>query len=190
MPIHTTADVPLVHTGFVALREALKDTESQSSSPKSPGIPYSDLTVGVPREIFPSERRVSVTPQGVATLLKKGFKAVHVASGAGAEASFRDEDYVAAGAVVGGAGGGKDQDPYLADIVLKVRPPLLDRGELDVMKKGSTVISFLYPAQNKELVEELRERGITSFGETPFSLSLPQPYTHHGVRVVLSEVHG
>lgn len=171
MPILATADAPPVHTGPVVLKEVLKDAESQTSSLKSPGIPYSDLTVGVPREIFPSERRVSVTPQGVATLLKKGFKAVHVASGAGAEASFRDEDYVAAGAVVGGEGGGKDQNPYQADIVLKVRPPLLDRGELDGMKEGSTVISFLYPAQNKELVEELRGRGITSFGRCHFSLS-------------------
>jgi NAD(P) transhydrogenase len=166
----------------VALREVLKSAESQTSSLKPPGVPYSDLTVGVPREIFPSERRVSVTPQGVATLLKKGFKAVHVASGAGAEASFRDEDYVAAGAVIGGAAGGKDQNPYQADIVLKVRPPLLDRGEVDRLKEGSTVISFLYPAQNKELVEELQQRGITSFGGCHFSIPLCKLRIHHGCR--------
>jgi NAD(P) transhydrogenase len=50
-----------------------------------------------------------------------------------------------------------------ADIVLKVRPPSADNAEITGMKEGSTLISFLYPAQNKSLVSALQERGITSF---------------------------
>ncbi|ORX38067.1 NAD(P) transhydrogenase beta subunit-domain-containing protein [Kockovaella imperatae] len=128
-----------------------------SSSVAVPGTPYSELTVGIPKEVFPNERRVAITPAGVATLLKKGFKQVYVSPDAGAEASFRDEDYIAAGAKIG-------SDPYSADIVLKVRPPNVESGELDAMKEGSTLISFLYPAQNPTIVEELKKRGITSFG--------------------------
>ena len=129
-----------------------------SSTPVSdpPGIPYSQLTIGIPRETLPNERRVAVSPAGVATLLKKGFGAVHVSPGAGAESSFRDEDYAAAGAKL-------DQNPIKADLVLKVRPPNLDAGDLKSMKDGSTLISFLYPAQNPTIIEELRSRGITSF---------------------------
>ncbi|EIW73382.1 hypothetical protein TREMEDRAFT_70959 [Tremella mesenterica DSM 1558] len=133
-------------------------SSTTSASPPLPsGVPYSHLTVGVPREIFPNERRVSVTPQGVSTLLKKGFSKVLVSPGAGAEASFRDEDYSKAGATL-------DSNPFLADIVLKVRPPMLDGGEVDALKDGSTLISFLYPGINTELVEHLKKKGVTSFG--------------------------
>jgi len=81
---------------------------------------------------------------------------VVVAPGAGAEASFRDEDYTKAGADLSG-------DPYASDIVLKVRPPILDKNELKKMKGGSTLISFLYPAQNPKIVDEMKERVLTSF---------------------------
>lgn len=123
-----------------------------------PGTPYSSLTIGIPLETYPDERRVSVTPTGVSTLLKKGFKKVIVSPGAGERASFRDEDYLKAGADL-------SLDPFKSDIVLKVRPPILekDKDELRNMRKGSTLIGFLYPAQNKTLVEEIRERGLTSF---------------------------
>lgn len=121
----------------------------------------------MPKEIFPLERRVSVTPAGVATLLKKGFNKVIVAPGAGAEASFPDSEYTKAGADL-------SSDPYKADIILKVRPPLLEDGstlsgsttsnEVASINPDSTLISFLYPAQNKALVSELQAKNITSFG--------------------------
>jgi NAD(P) transhydrogenase len=88
-------------------------------------------------------------------LLKKGFKAVHIPSGAGAAASFRDQDYLDAGARL-------VDTPYDSDIVLKVRPP--DEKEISSLAPGSTIISFLYPAQNKPLVEKLKDAGVTSFG--------------------------
>lgn len=115
------------------------------------------MTIGVPRETYPSERRVAVSPTSVQALLKKGFSRVLVSPGAGIEASFRDEDYVKAGATV-------SENPISeADIVLKVRPPSADNAEIAGMKEGSTLISFLYPAQNKSLVTALQERNVTSF---------------------------
>lgn len=50
-----------------------------------------------------------------------------------------------------------------ADIVLKVRAPASESGEINALQPGSTLISFLQPAQNKSLIEQLRERNVTSF---------------------------
>ncbi|KZV80845.1 putative NAD(P) transhydrogenase mitochondrial precursor [Exidia glandulosa HHB12029] len=126
------------------------------------GIPYSELTVGIPKEAFPGERRVAITPQNVALLLKKGFKRVLVEDGAATEAQFTTTQLKAAGATIA------DRNTVLgdSDIVLKVRPPLLpgENDEMDRLKKGSTLISFVYPAQNPQLLEQLSKREITLFG--------------------------
>ncbi len=114
------------------------------------GTPYASLTVGVPTGNLPSERRVALSPASVAQLLKKGFKDVLVQPSAGEQASFRDEDYTKAGAKLADPG-----QVWAADVVLKVRPrPSGD--EVKSLKEGSTMIGFLYPAQNKELVEDLK----------------------------------
>ncbi|KAK1717515.1 alanine dehydrogenase/PNT, N-terminal domain-containing protein, partial [Colletotrichum acutatum] len=63
-------------------------------------VPYAQLTVGVPKEIYLNERRVALTPQNVALLLKKGFAKVLVERGAGASADFPDEAYDRAGATL------------------------------------------------------------------------------------------
>ncbi|KAF4576779.1 hypothetical protein EYR36_000624 [Pleurotus pulmonarius] len=125
---------------------------------KPAGIPYSSLTVGVPREIFPNERRVALTPQNVALLRKKGFSKVLVEQNAGTEAQFLDEHYVTAGATLVS----REQLLKETDILLKVRPPL--RGQEDEqVKEGSTIISFLYPTQNKSIVEALASRNVNAF---------------------------
>lgn len=124
-------------------------------------IPYSALTVGIPREIYPNERRVAITPQNAALLLKKGFGRVLVERGAGAQAQFTDEAYRNAGATLA--------EPTTvwsdSDVVLKVRAPSVDSGsnEVDVMRKGGTLFSFIYPAQNPQIVNALATRGVTSF---------------------------
>lgn len=119
-----------------------------------PGIPYQNLTVGVPRETYPSENRVAVTPAGVATLLKKGFGRVLVERGSGAAANFPDDAYAAAGATI------SDAHKIKADITLRVRPPTLEQAA--ALNANSTLISFLYPAVNPELVEALRKGGVNS----------------------------
>lgn len=118
------------------------------------GIPYKDLTIGVPRERMDAENRVAVTPAGVATLLKKGFAGVIVEPGAGALAQFPDDAYVAAGAKIG-------DNALKEDIVLKLRPPSVDQAS--EFTPEQTLISFLYPAVNKDVVEALRKSGTTSF---------------------------
>ncbi|KAL0946607.1 hypothetical protein HGRIS_012805 [Hohenbuehelia grisea] len=155
-------------SSFVAAAPARKHHRSfhssvqcwNESSPaeKPQGTPYSSLTVGVPREIFPNECRVSVTPQNVALLRKKGFNEVLVEQHAGAKAQFTDEQYKASGATLVS----REELFKRTDIMLKVRPPLHGQ-EAEYVKEGSTVISFLYPAQNKAIVETLASRKVNAF---------------------------
>jgi NAD(P) transhydrogenase len=122
---------------------------------------YKDLTVGIVRETYPNERRVAITPQNATLLLKKGFARVLVEHGAGVEAQFTDQAYERAGVAL------VERDTVWseADILLKVRPPSVDgaQSEIELMRQGGTIISFLYPAQNKHVVERLSSRGATSF---------------------------
>jgi len=101
---------------------------------------------------------VALTPQNAALLLKKGFKEVLVERSAGAEAKFLDEQYTTAGAKLVS----KEELFGASDILLKVRPPILGQ-EADSIKEGSTVVSFLYPAQNKPIVDVLSSRKVNAF---------------------------
>jgi NAD(P) transhydrogenase len=127
-------------------------------APISSGVPYSSLTIGVVRETYENERRVAITPQNAALLFKKGFGRVLVEPGAGIEAQFPDESYEAVGVTL------KNRDDVWSesDIVLKVRAPN-NEGELDIVRPGGTIISFLYPANNFDTVAKLAKRGATSF---------------------------
>lgn len=123
-----------------------------------PTTPYGELSVGVPKEVYPGERRVAVTPANVVALLKKGYSKILVERGAGAQADFLDEAYSKAGATLVD---GPQSIWSQANIVLKVRGPTLD--EVEHIKTGQTIISLLQPAQNKELVQKIADRGATSF---------------------------
>uniref|UniRef100_A0A673A8G9 proton-translocating NAD(P)(+) transhydrogenase n=1 Tax=Sphaeramia orbicularis TaxID=375764 RepID=A0A673A8G9_9TELE len=123
------------------------------------GIPYKQLTVGVPKEIFQNERRVALSPAGVQALIKQGFNVV-VESGAGESSKFPDEQYTQAGATV------KDlKDVMASDVVVKVRAPIfnptLGVHEVEMMKDAATLISFVYPAQNPELMDMLSQKKAT-----------------------------
>jgi NAD(P) transhydrogenase subunit alpha len=113
------------------------------------------MKIGVPKENFPGERRVATTPDVAAQLQKLGFE-VAVESGAGAESSFSDEAYRAAGCEVLGSAAEVWSG---SDIVMKVRAP--DDEEAAGLKAGQTLISFLWPAQNPELLKKLTDTGAT-----------------------------
>ena len=108
--------------------------------------------IGVPRESAPGEKRVATVPEAVEKLIKLGFR-VAVQSGAGDAANFADDTYRAAGAEIVG-------DVWSsADIVFKVRAP--STAEVGLMHQGQTLISFIWPAQNPELMRELAARRVT-----------------------------
>jgi NAD(P) transhydrogenase subunit alpha len=119
------------------------------------------ITVGIPKEIYPNERRVAATPDTVQKIRKLGLDVV-VEAGAGEESNFPDGAYVSAGATIANAA---EEVWAAADIVLKVRGPMFRPGttvhEADLMKAGATLISFFWPAQNKELIERMAKRKVT-----------------------------
>ncbi|MGK2927249.1 MAG: Re/Si-specific NAD(P)(+) transhydrogenase subunit alpha, partial [Lysobacterales bacterium] len=114
------------------------------------------MKIGVPREIYAGEKRVATTPDVAAQLIKLGF-AVAVESQAGAAANFSDAAYAAAGCSIAP---NADEIWSGSDIILKVRGPSTE--EAARLKAGQTLISFLYPAQNPELLQQLTERGVTA----------------------------
>ncbi len=121
-------------------------------------------TIGIPKEIHPGEKRVAATPDTILKLKKLGFD-VTVESGAGHGINAANSEYREAGGVVI-----KDTKELwaTADVVLKVRPPEenteLGVNEADLLKTGATLIGFVWPAQNKEILERLSKRKATVFG--------------------------
>ena len=113
------------------------------------------LTIGVPREVFAGEKRVATVPDVVAKLVRLGFRVV-VESGAGSAANFDDQTYIDAGAEIAPDTSGLWST---SDIVFKVRPPLSD--EVQLLKEGATLISFIWPAQNPELMQQLAARKVS-----------------------------
>ncbi len=113
------------------------------------------LLIGVPTETAAGEKRVATVPDVVSKLTKLGFS-VAVQSGAGDAANFGDDAYRAAGAqIVPTAEALWGQ----ADIVFKVRPPTPQ--EVALMREGGTLIGFVWPAQNPQLMEQLAAKKAT-----------------------------
>jgi NAD(P) transhydrogenase subunit alpha len=120
------------------------------------------MRIGVPKEIHPGERRVATTPAVAAELRALGFE-VCIESGAGSAASYGDRDYEAAGVSV------VDTAARLwesSDIILKVRAPAAGghaaQDEVANLRRGQTLVAFLWPAQHPELLQRLAGQGVTA----------------------------
>lgn len=111
------------------------------------------MRIGIPRERLANEARVAATPKTVEQLLKLGFT-VAIENGAGKLASFDDAAFQQAGAEIVGY-----EDIWQSDVILKVNAP--EDEEIALMNPGSTLISFIWPAQNQDLLQKLAERQVT-----------------------------
>jgi NAD(P) transhydrogenase subunit alpha len=114
------------------------------------------MKIAVPHERAPGERRVALTPEIVAKLIKSG-NTVAVEHDAGASAGFPDAAYTAAGATIAPTYDALAAD---ADIVVRVTKPA--DAELDAMRKGAMVIGFLAPLGDPRSVERYATRGLTA----------------------------
>lgn len=110
------------------------------------------MIIGVPKESFTGETRVSATPKTVVQLKKLGFEVV-VESGAGDKASYTDPMYTDAGATVASA-----DEVWKSDIIYKVNAATDE--EISKIKEGTILVSFLYPAQNSDLLKTLSQKKI------------------------------
>ncbi len=111
------------------------------------------MIIGIPKESFEGEKRVSASPKSVITLIKMGF-VVHIEEQAGFEANFSNEAYQHAG-----AGIVDKASAWQADLVLKVNAPTDE--EISLLKEGATLVSFIAPAQNPDLLQKLSDARIT-----------------------------
>ncbi|MDD4928009.1 MAG: Re/Si-specific NAD(P)(+) transhydrogenase subunit alpha [Gallionella sp.] len=113
------------------------------------------MRIGIPAETYAGEKRVATVPEIAEKLIKLGFS-VAVESGAGDGANFSDDAYRTAGAqIVEGAARLWAQ----SDIVFKVTVPT--RAEVELMPDGITLIGFIWPAQNTELMQQLAGKRAT-----------------------------
>ena len=112
------------------------------------------MVVAVPKETMPGENRVALAPDVVSKIIKAGFK-VNIEKAAGLRAGFTDDKYSEAGADI------IDNASALyssGDIVLKVQRP--SDNEINLMKKDSLLIAFMYPLHYPETVRECSEKGV------------------------------
>ena len=119
------------------------------------------MKIAIPAEIHRREKRMATSPEVIEKFVAAGFEVV-VESGAGNGASIGDDVFRDKGAEIA-----RDTESAWADadIILKVRPPEYNkevgRHEIDMMKEGAHLISFVWPAQNEELLQQLAERKLT-----------------------------
>lgn len=112
------------------------------------------MQIGIPREIQENENRVAATPKTVELLIKQGFTFL-VETNAGTAASFSDQAYQDSGAEIGT----DNELVWQSDIIFKVNAPT--DNEIGQMKEGATLVSFIWPAQNPELLEKLTAKKIS-----------------------------
>jgi NAD(P) transhydrogenase subunit alpha len=110
------------------------------------------MTVGVPKETAPGERRVALVPEVVKKLVGKGLE-VLVEPGAGVQALIPDSHFEEAGAKLG--------DPWGADVVVKVNPPSSE--EIGKVRKDGILVGFLAPRTQPETIAALKSAGVTAF---------------------------
>lgn len=110
------------------------------------------MQIGVPKETLAGETRVAASPKSVEQLLKLGFD-VNIESKAGDLASFDDIAFKSFGANIV-----TKDEVWQSDIILKVNAP--SDTEIELIKEGATLISFIWPAQNAELMEKLSSRKV------------------------------
>lgn len=114
------------------------------------------MNVGIPKELLPEEHRVAASPETVIRLKKQGFE-VLIETGAGKDANYADELYTAAGASIAKTA----KEVYdKSDIVLKVQP--FTETEIEMLKENTVTLSYLYPAQNQELLKKLADKKVNA----------------------------
>jgi NAD(P) transhydrogenase subunit alpha len=116
------------------------------------------VVIGIPKEILSGENRVAITPDTASKLIKLGFEIV-VETNAGLNAHFLDENYINAGAKI--LLNAKEVFEA-SDVICKVQRPVVDSSinELQLMKKGTLLISFFFPMNYPQLAKESAAAGV------------------------------
>ena len=113
------------------------------------------MRIGSPKEVFPGEARVAMTPESALQIQKLGHTCI-IQSGAGEAAGFSDAVYKDAGVEVVKSAKALWE---AADVVVKVRQP--ETKEMKHLRDGQTLISFFNPAANEQGMEAAKNAGTT-----------------------------
>ena len=121
------------------------------------------MIVGVPKEIYPGERRVALVPAVIPNLKKAGLEVV-VEAGAGAQAGYPDAEYVEKGARLIEK---RTELFQTADLILQFlchgANDKNGKEDLPLMKKGQALVGFLRPLGAVKTLQEIAERGVSAF---------------------------
>ncbi len=112
------------------------------------------MRIGVPAEVKNNEKRVGATPAGVHELVRHGHEVV-VQAGAGVGSAFPDDEYVAAGAMLGAV-----EDAWAAEMVIKVKEPIAS--EYHFLREDLLLFTYLHLAADEPLTRALIESGTTA----------------------------
>ncbi len=119
------------------------------------------MKIGIPKEIHEGEKRVAATPEAAEQIIKLGFS-MAIESGAGAGANISDEAYREVGVEIVSDVKALWKN---SDIIIKVRAPErhpeLATDEIEMLEEGANLISFIWPAQNADLMKKLADRKVT-----------------------------
>jgi alanine dehydrogenase len=144
------------------------------------GKQKSKLTIGVSKETFFQENRVTLVPDGVGLLFRHGHT-VLVEAGAGQAAHFPDQEYTEAGAIIVYSPG----EVFKSDIILKVSP--VTNEEVELLKPKQTLFSSLrLGMQKEEYFRSLMQKRITAIG---FEFMRDRANTYPVIRA-MSEIAG
>ncbi|NOR86938.1 MAG: Re/Si-specific NAD(P)(+) transhydrogenase subunit alpha [Bacteroidales bacterium] len=114
------------------------------------------MKVGIPIELAPQELRIAATPKTVQRLIKQGFD-VYIEKGAGVRSNYSDQEFSDSGAQIVSTA----KELYqTADIILKVLAP--QDTEVELMHEGQVSLSYLWPAQNPELLKKLADKKVNA----------------------------
>ncbi|MGH2773659.1 MAG: Re/Si-specific NAD(P)(+) transhydrogenase subunit alpha, partial [Actinomycetota bacterium] len=119
-------------------------------------------TVGVPKETYPGENRVAMSPAALPSLIKKNVK-VLIEPGAGEKAGFVDAAYTEKGAKIAAS----RKEVFAADVVLQVRTyganPEEGKADLELMRPDLLIAGLSEPLVHPQAIAEIAERKATLF---------------------------
>ena len=114
------------------------------------------MIIGALKENKKDENRVALTPESAQLLGKLGHKCL-IEKGAGAGSGFADAEYKSAGVKVMGSSGDVIKN---SEALIKVNQPT--SAEIKKFKAGQILITFIWPAQNPQLLKELNKKKVTA----------------------------
>jgi NAD(P) transhydrogenase subunit alpha len=121
------------------------------------------VIIGVPKESYPGERRVALVPLVVPMLTKAGFQVV-VETGAGTQAGYPDSQYAEKGArIVPERADVFRETEIVVQILCYGSNDVTGHADLPLMRRGQTLMGFLRPFGSAEVLQEIADRGVTSF---------------------------